>query len=74
MPLHLKFKIDAHPYFVWSFVCPNCQKHVPISKDTKGRIPCPDCGYKFFRESFDKKNEDIVRSVCAATGAKVIDF
>ena len=74
MPLHFKFKIDANPFIAWSFRCPQCNAHVPIWVDAKGRIPCPQCNYKFFRPSFDKKYENIVQQIRAATGAKVIDF
>ena len=74
MPLHLKFKIDANPYFIWSFQCPNCNAHVPVNTDSKGRIPCPACNYKFFKESFDKKYLDVVNTIKTVTGAKLIDF
>ena len=74
MPLHLKFKIDAYPYFIWSFRCPQCNAHVPVTTDSKGRIPCPDCGYKFFKPSFDKKYEDVLSEIRTVTGAKLIDF
>lgn len=74
MPLQLKFKIDAFPFIAWSFMCPQCNAHVPIEVNQKGMIPCPQCGYRFYRRSFDKKYENVVNAIRTATGAKVIDF
>lgn len=74
MPSQIKFKIDAYPFFIWSFQCPQCNAHVPIEINKKGMIPCPSCQYKFYRNSFDKKYENIVNEIALATGAKVINF
>mgnify|MGYP003613896121 CR=1 FL=1 len=74
MPLQMRFKIDAFPFITWSFVCPNCNKHVPVFTDSKGRVECSHCHYKYFKESFNKTQENIVNQIKAATGAKVIDF
>ncbi len=73
--LHLKFKIEAHPYVVWSFRCPNCNALViPATLNDKGMVPCFGCGYKFYRQSFDKKAEGVANLIEKETGAKVLKF
>jgi len=74
MPLHLKFKIDAYPWFSWAFRCPQCNAMVPITVNKKDMIPCPECHYKFYRQSFDKKYENVVEKIKTATNCKVLEF